>query len=60
MFQQLQTLTAIMQKNIVLEKMEVIKRYRSLKNFNEQILKLLCMTEFFMLYRNEKGEISMV
>ncbi len=60
MIQQLQTLTAIMQKNIILERKEVIKRYRSLKNFNAEMLRLLCMTEFFMLYRNEKGEISMI
>jgi hypothetical protein len=44
----------------MLERKEVIKRYRSLKNFNPKVLKLLCMTEFFMLCKNEKGELSIM
>ncbi len=59
MLQYLQTLKTIMQKDVVLNKREVIKRYRSLTNFNQHVLQLLCMTDFFMLYKNSKGEIEM-
>jgi hypothetical protein len=49
-----------MQPGVILERKEVIRRYRSLKNFNRHVLNLLCMTDFLMLCRNEKGEISIV
>jgi hypothetical protein len=60
MLQYLQSLKAIMQKDVILDRREAIKRYRSLTNFNQQVLQLLCMTEFFMLYKNRKGDIEMV
>lgn len=59
MLQYLQTLKTIMQKDVVLNKREVIKRYRSLTNFNQHVLQLLYMTDFFMLYKNSKGELEM-
>jgi hypothetical protein len=60
MLQYLESFKSIMQAGVILEKREVIRRYRSLKNFNQHVLNLLCMTDFFMLCRNEKGEMSIV
>jgi hypothetical protein len=60
MLQYLESLKSIMQPGIILERKEVIRRYRSLKNFNRHVLNLLCMTDFLMLCRNEKGDISIV
>lgn len=60
MLQYLENFKSILPAGVTLERKEVIKRYRSLKNFNRHILNLLCMTEFFMLCRNEKGEMMMV
>jgi len=58
MLQALQTLRSVVQKGVVLDKKEVIRRYRSLRNFNKQVLNYLLMTEFFMVYRNERGDIA--
>lgn len=60
MLQYLQTLRSIVRDDAMIERKEVIRRYRSLKNFNPDVLKLLCMTQFFMVSKNEKGEVVMV
>lgn len=58
MLQALQTLRSVVQKGVILDKKEVIRRYRSIRNFNTQVLNYLLMTEFLMVYRNEKGDIA--
>jgi hypothetical protein len=60
MIEYLESFKSIIQAGVILEKREVIRRYRSLKNFNQHVLNLLYMTEFFMLCRNEKGEMSLL
>jgi hypothetical protein len=60
MLQYLETFKSILPFGVTLERKEVIRRYRSLKNFNRHVLNLLCMTDFFMLCRNEKGEMFIV
>ncbi|MCE3282073.1 MAG: hypothetical protein K0Q66_810 [Chitinophagaceae bacterium] len=60
MLQYLHTLQVLMQPGITLQRNEVIRRYRSLKNFNKEVLKMICMTEFFSISKNEKGELTMV
>jgi hypothetical protein len=47
-----------MQPGVRLERNEVIRRYRSLKNYNKEVLRMICMTDFFMISKNEKGELS--
>jgi hypothetical protein len=56
----LSALNGIIEPGISLTKTEVIKRYRSIKNFNQKLLQLLQMTQFSMLTKSEKGEIYVV
>lgn len=60
MLQYLESLKSLLPLGAILERKEVIKRYRSSKQFDKRILNILQMTEFFMLCRNEKGEISLL
>jgi hypothetical protein len=60
MLHHLYSLNSIIQPGVILERKEVIKRCRSLASFDQKIFQLLCMTEFFMLYSNEKGDIYIV
>jgi len=41
-----------------LEKKEVIKRYRSLANFDQSVLRMICMMDFFTIYKDDKGKLS--
>jgi hypothetical protein len=41
-----------------IQKTEVIKRYRSSRNFDQAVLRMICMMEFFMISKNDKGELS--
>lgn len=56
----LSALNGIIEPGISLTKTEVIKRYRSIKNFNQKLLQLLQMTQFSTLSKSEKGEIYVV
>lgn len=38
-------------------KMEVIKRYRRLASFNYVVLQFLCMMQFSVMGKNDKGEV---
>jgi hypothetical protein len=58
MLQYLHSLQSLMQPGVRLERNEVIKRYRALKNYNKEVLRMICMTDFFMISKNEKGELS--
>jgi hypothetical protein len=60
MLQYLHTLRVLMQPGITLQRNEVIKRYRSLKNFNKEVLRMICMTEFSCISRNENGEMMII
>jgi len=40
-----------------LTKMELIRRYREIKGFNYLLLQLLCMMQFSIMGKNEKGEL---
>jgi hypothetical protein len=60
MLQYLDRLKSLLPSGTSIERTEVIKRYRSSKQFDKRILHILQMTEFFMLSRNEKGEISLL
>lgn len=54
----LQTLQHLVEPGVQLQKNELIKRYRSLKNHNKAFLRMICMTQFFMIRKNERGEVS--
>lgn len=56
----LSALNGIIEPGISLTKTEVIKRYRSFKNFNQKFLQLLQMTQFSTLTKSENGEIYVV
>jgi hypothetical protein len=56
----LSSLSRIIEPGISLDRNEVIKRYRALANCKKQILQLLCMTQFIMLVKNDKGELFLV
>ena len=54
----LQSLQSLIQPGVQLQRNEVIRRYRSLKNYNKEVLRMICATQFFMISKNEKGELS--
>ncbi len=58
MLQYIKALQTLLQPGVQLQKNEVIKRYRSLAGYSEQVLRQIAMTDFFMIAKNEKGEIS--
>lgn len=60
MLQYLQSLQSLMQPGVQLQRREVIKRYRSLKNYNKEVLRMICMTDFFMICKTEKGELRLI
>jgi hypothetical protein len=60
MLQYLQSLQSLMQPGVALQRNEVIKRYRAMKGHSKEILRMICMTQFFMIAKNEKGEISLL
>ena len=57
MFPYLQSLSSLLRPGVQLQRNEVIKRYRSLKNHSREVLQFICMTEFHMLSKTEKGEL---
>lgn len=54
----LHNLQSLMQPGVQLQRNEVIKRYRSMKNHNKEVLRMICSMQFFMIAKNEKGELS--
>lgn len=57
MIQYIKALQSLLSPGVQLQRSEVIRRYRSLKNYNKEVLRMICMTDFFMISKNEKGEI---
>lgn len=57
MFMQLTTLNPLIGNGMLLDKKEVIKRYRSLKTANYFVLQLLSMIPFACIGKDEKGDL---
>lgn len=55
MVQQLYAFGNIIKPGITLTKAEIIKHYRSLKNGNEKLVKMLCAIQFFKIGKTDKG-----
>ena len=60
MLQYLHSLHNLLQPGVQLQRSEVIRRYRAMKGHSKEVLRMLCMTQFFMIAKNEKGEISLL
>jgi hypothetical protein len=48
---------SLIEKDTYLSKMELIKRYRALSTVNYILLQLLCMLQFSVMGKDEKGEL---
>ncbi len=51
------SLTRIIEPGITLTRNEVIKRYRAMAGCKKVLLQILCMTQFTLLGKDEKGEL---
>jgi hypothetical protein len=50
-------LSKLVEPGITLTRNEVIKRYRAMAGCKKGLLQILCMTQFTLLGKDEKGEL---